>query len=140
MGLADGERERAAFIGNSDAIGDSFVERFEALLHRRTRHVDFVAFAGIELPQPLDPASSTARLRADFAGDFRATAFVLDRHQSRSGRRPGDVVSSDSRNDSTVAGMLRETISLNVALILADAKSANNEPTTVIPAASPKAK
>jgi hypothetical protein len=36
--------------------------------------------------------------------------------------------------------MLRETISLNVALILADAKSANNEPTTVRPAASPKAK
>ena len=49
-------------------------------------------------------------------------------------------MSSESRNDLTVAGMLRETISLNVALILADAKSANNEPTTVRPAASPKAK
>jgi hypothetical protein len=36
--------------------------------------------------------------------------------------------------------MLRETISRKVALIFADANSANNDPTTVRPAASAKAK
>ena len=49
-------------------------------------------------------------------------------------------MSSESRNDSMVAGMLRETICVKVAPIFADAKSANNEPITVMPAVSPSAR
>src|SRR5580692_5561455 len=50
------------------------------------------------------------------------------------------LVSSASRNDSTVAGMLWDTMSRSVALILTEASSANDEPTTVKAAARPKAR
>ena len=50
------------------------------------------------------------------------------------------LVPSARRNDSTVAGMLRETMSRSVALILTEARSANDEPTTVKAAARAKAR
>jgi len=50
------------------------------------------------------------------------------------------LASSASRSDSTVAGMLRDTISAIVLLIFVDAYKANSEPTTVMLAAKPKAK
>ena len=49
-------------------------------------------------------------------------------------------MSPDSRIDSTVAGMLRKTIALKVAPMVAKANSANSEPITVMPAARPNAR
>ena len=50
------------------------------------------------------------------------------------------LVASASRNDSTVAGMLRDAISRKVAPIFVEANSAKDEPTTVKAAVKPNAR
>jgi hypothetical protein len=50
------------------------------------------------------------------------------------------LASSESRSDSTVAGILRDTIAVMVALISEDSYRANREASTVMPAATPKAR
>ena len=50
------------------------------------------------------------------------------------------LVASASRNNSTVAGMLRDAISRKVAPIFVEANSAKDEPTTVKAAAKPNAR
>ncbi len=86
MRLADGERQRAPLRGNLDAIRDGLTERIEPFVHRGSRHAsikrigDLGALTGIERPQAVDPYFEIARLRGDFAGDFRSVAFILSRH------------------------------------------------------------
>ena len=120
MVSSDGERQSSPLRGDFDAFGDGLIERRQPLAHGRCARLRSRRSRWRRDRATLDPRVQHLDLPGDAAGD--CISVLSSSAAINCGAAATRVLaSSASRSDSTVAGMLRDTISASVVPILADA-------------------